>query len=171
MKYAEFTALPLREPAVYCEVLEGEYMIGDPSDHYDHLVTFGLITCKAISIHNPATERGLLAHLDGTMNLPSLLDKVAEAYDDDLTGTDIKVVQASTDDDTLLWPPIEKIAGYFEQYTPRSLLIDVNETGLAVRGIALNLRTGDVQDVRRTSPAMTESRQILKRSTPLRPME
>jgi hypothetical protein len=100
-----------------------------------------------------------------------LLDKVAEAYDDDLTGTDIKVVQATTDDDTLLWPPIEKIAGYFEQYTPRSLLIDVNETGLAVRGIALNLRTGDVQDVRRTSPAMTESRQILKRSTPLRPME
>lgn len=168
MLYGEFIATPLLEPVTYAEVNEGEFLGANSSADYSHLLTLGVYTCKVITIHNPDTGDGLLAHLDGTTRLANVLATVVDTFPDDLKTADIKVVQATVSEDTYLWPTIESVADFFARYSPRSLRLDRNQTTRTDRGVALDLMTGAVHDIDHGGGVINDSRHILVSSRPLR---
>ena len=166
--YSDFETETLPGPISYQLVSEGEYATGYPQLETSHLVTLGLFTCKAISLYNPDSNFGVLAHLDGTTQLEKTLQPILELHEGDMSSSDIRIVQASVDQDTFLWPSSDSIADYFMRFNPRSLRIDRNHNQHPIRGVALDLSTGSVYDVRHDDSNMTRSQSNLIPSKPLR---
>lgn len=143
MLYPEFSAEPLPSPVTYSQVQEGEYTTTSV-EHDSHVISFGFITCKAISLYNRSAQAGVFAHLGYTKNAEKSLATIADAYDGDLTTADIRIAQATIGEDVQRWPTIESIADYFMQFRPRSLMIDRNKGQGSVRGIAFDLHNGEL---------------------------
>ena len=64
----------------------------------------------------------------------------------DMHDCDVCVVQG-TQAGNPFWPTLEDIASYFMRNNPRTLRLDNNTAGPAIRGIALNLTNGKVSEI------------------------
>lgn len=137
--------------------MQGELSTATANEQFDHLVTLGIYTCKAISIHSLETETGVLAHLASTRNVEGSLQNIMNAYPADISTADIKVLQSVERRDDPMWPDLRTIARFFMQSSPRSLLLDINVSGGPIRGVALNLRTGVLHSPSRNDQHLANS--------------
>lgn len=165
---SEFSAEPLTSPMLYQRVDEGHFASASYGTEATHLATFGLMTCKAVSVYNPETQYGVLAHIDGTANVERVLMPIVDAYDGSLSGSEVSIVQAVESEDTFLWPDLDTIAEYFMRHNPRSLRVDRNVHNLWLRGIALCLKSGTVYEAEYADEIEMQSTSNLKQSRPLR---
>lgn len=165
-----FDTASLDSPIAYRLVGEGKLAAGSPTPEYTHLATLGLFTCKAVSLHNPETNFGVLAHVNGTSKPDKLLGVVQQAYGNDLNTADVKIVQATVDLDEILWPSTETIANFFMRLNPRSLMVDGNNGRGAIRNLALDLRSGEMQEVDPRSTAWQSSVLSSQPDQPIRRM-
>lgn len=156
MLYPEFSAEPLSTPVTYSQIQEGEYTTASAEEE-SHVISFGFITCKAISLYNRSTRAGVFAHLGYTKNAGDSLATIAGAYKGDLATADVRIAQATTCEEVRRWPTIESIADYFMQFSPRSLMIDRNQGQGPVRGIAFDLRDGELYRANHTDAVIQAS--------------
>jgi len=157
MSFEEFNAGPLAQPIRHWEIPEGEYGQSIPNREFDHILTLGVQTCKAITLHTPDARFGLLAHLDGTTRSDEVLSNMLHSYPYPVSETDVSILQATTSEYTRLWPDIESIAGFFMRHNPRSLRLDYNRGHGPIRGVALNLQTGTVHSTGHRDPLLAKS--------------
>jgi|GEM_PF-3996938 len=134
-------------------VSEGHYSAASAHERAG-LVTFGLWICTAVTIHNPATQYGLMAHVTATSDPEASFASILGGYEDDLAASDIKITgnpgivpehrrHASTIDFDK-WPSPDFVHKYFSGRGSRTIS-QVVPTGIdRSRTVVLDLATGSV---------------------------
>lgn len=168
MPLIEFAATPLEQPMKYTNVLEGDYYAARFGERTTYLATYGLYVCKAVSIYNPRTKQGALAHINGTAQPERLLKPIVDSIDGDISDTEVSIIQATASEDTFLWPSADMIADHLMEYGPAIVRVDRNPNNQEVRSIALNLETGMVHDFTFADSHFKESTSNPTVSIPLR---
>lgn len=141
-----FTASPLNERIDHYMVSEGKFAVAPHNPEKPYITTMGLYVCKAIAIHNPATQRGLLAHLAYTPDLEGAIDTIMKAYGPEVEAADVRLVRANEGKGPN-WPHINDVARTIARYNPQSVTMDINPAGHLTRGVALNLAEGSIHEL------------------------
>lgn len=168
MALDEFSAEPLPHPMAFQVVREGHYASATFTPETTHLATFGLMTCKAVSLYDPNAQSGLLAHIDGTVHPERIINTIVENYEGNIAESEVRIVQAVQDEHEMLWPTIDALAKILMDYGPRNLRVDRNKRNVGRRDIALCLKSGLVYEAEQEDGMAMRSISNLKPSTPLR---
>lgn len=168
MNVSEFSAAPLFEPMRYQEVKQGEYAAATFTPETTHLATFGLYICKAVSVYNPSTQFGVLAHLDGTTHPDWITDSIVSVYEGDITEADVTIARTGESDLTFMWPTLDDYVELFMRHNPRTLRIDKNVEMREPRGFALCLESGNVYSNNRDDAIVQQSFRSHKTSRQIR---
>jgi hypothetical protein len=165
---SEFTAAPLFEPMRYQKVGEGDYATASLSQEITHLATFGLYVCKAVSIYNPDTQVGLLAHIDGTVHPEKVTESIVDAFGGDISDTEVTIARSEEGELEFMWPSLDAFAQLFEHHNPGSLRLERNAQRRQPRGFALCLESGCIYEASPDDAVVLESTLNPKPSKPIR---
>lgn len=141
-----FSVSPLTERVDHYTVGEGKFGVTPYTPEKPYITTMGLYICKAIAIHNPATKRGLLAHLSYTYDLEKSIDTIVESFGPEIADADVQLVRTTEYRDPE-WPVVDDIARAMARHDPQSIAIDLNPQSHRVRGVALNLAEGSLHEL------------------------
>lgn len=168
MVVSEYSATALFEPMRFIDVKQGEYAAAKFTAETTHLATFGLFLCKAVSIYNPDTQFGVLAHIDGTTHPDRITRTIVDAYGDNVSEAEVTVARTTESDLTIMWPSLDDFVELFKHHSPRSLRVDTNLHMREPRGFALCLESGHLYEVDSKDAMVQQSFPLHRPSKPLR---
>lgn len=134
------------EPMNAYSVDENRFMVAQYTPETPYMLTCGLIVCKAVIIHNPETQKCLVAHVSRGGDLDDNMTQIVNGFEDDLRETNITIVEASRAN-SIYWPTIDSLASYFQAHKPRSLRVDRNPKNTSVRGVSMHLGSGKISEI------------------------
>lgn len=114
------------------------------------IATFGLFTCKGITIYHPESQRGLLAHLGYTNDMQESLEGLVNSFEREIESTEVHIMQATVTSGKkeLNWPSTDRIASFFDRIGANKIMVDNNIQKSITRGMLLNLSDGKVNELR-----------------------
>lgn len=148
ISFVDLGAETMLEPVNSHRVNEGQFAVVEYTPEIPFVVTYGLYVCTAIVIANSERQRGLVAHLSVTRNLPLSLGALVDAYGEDVRESSVTIVRTNDAPDRIVqWPKLSPIVDYFSGLNPGQLTVDDNPLDHGIRGIALDLSDGEVREL------------------------
>lgn len=144
------------EPLNAYRVGEGRYGMVSFSPERPYLITYGLSACKALVIYDSKGRKGLIAHLSTVKDLDGVINGLFSEFQADLDQVVVSVVVGSSEDrggaanlgtqEQRYWTSLEQLVNAIVVHHPKTIQID-GKYNTHPRGIALNLKTGEVKEI------------------------
>jgi len=143
----EFSTGSLDYPIDAIIVPEAKYSVAEYNDDANYIATLGLYVCKGLVLYNPSVKRGLVGHLSYTEDLDRSMETMLNAFDSNLRDSEVSVIQTQSNNGVSLydhWPSTNTIADYLLNNGANEVNVDLNVDNRFVRGIALDLKNGNI---------------------------
>ncbi|MCX6727773.1 MAG: hypothetical protein NTX11_03110 [Candidatus Saccharibacteria bacterium] len=168
-EFGTFSAQPIDRKINFHSVSEGFFVVADHSPERPFLATLGLFTCKAIAVHSPESQRGLLAHLSHAQLLDLDIERLVRQFGDGFEAASVQIVQTQQHGNEVEWPSSDRIATEVCKYAPASISIDRNVDAHEIRGVALDLTNGALYELDNESADMWHGSVEFSKNTPISP--